>query len=300
MRCWRRRGINVRTRSLNIYPSSFPPSFPVLRSSKSSLTFLLNAFKLWQVRRPHTLSHAPINIVSFSDASESRYGYEPTRSVCIIFVVIFSITTRTSSTGSCRPLRVLMERPGKLVAHTWQATRSRAWWLIPTVVIAALAEVLGWTARVMSSYDALNRTTYILQYVLRCASTSARITNNLSLSLSFACDDRATVLVLAPTPFVAALFMGFGRVATRLGSEYSRLSPTMCELSVCASSQCTLSPMIRVLIPPITLDSRVFLTIDIVSLFVQGAGGGMAASGNDDADKVKLVSCHSSHLHNIH
>ena len=43
---------------------------------------------------------------------------------------------------------------------------------------------------------------------------------------------RTIVLVLAPTPLVAALFIGFGRVVDRLGTQYSRLKPTFCT-SVC-------------------------------------------------------------------
>ena len=43
---------------------------------------------------------------------------------------------------------------------------------------------------------------------------------------------RTSILVLAPTPLVAALFIGFGRIVTRTGSQYSRLKPTLCMLAL--------------------------------------------------------------------
>ncbi|TFK93472.1 RTA1 like protein [Polyporus arcularius HHB13444] len=144
------------------------------------------------------------------------YGYTPTRSVCIIFVILYSVST---------------------LLHGFQAARSRAWFLLPTVVIAGIAEVVGWGARTKSSYDPFQRTPFIIQ---------------------------TSILVLAPTPFVAALFVGFGRITGRLGAQYSRLSPT--------------------------LYSRIFLTADIVSLMVQGGGGGIAAGGSNDPDKARLGS----------
>ena len=39
---------------------------------------------------------------------------------------------------------------------------------------------------------------------------------------------RTILLVLAPTPLVAALFIGFGRIVDRMGSQYSRLKPSLC------------------------------------------------------------------------
>ncbi|KAI0724596.1 RTA1-domain-containing protein [Cerioporus squamosus] len=144
------------------------------------------------------------------------YGYTPTRSVCFIFVILYSVTT---------------------LLHGFQAIRSRAWWLLPTVCIAGIAEVVGWGARTKSSYDPTQRMPFIIQ---------------------------TSILVLAPTPFVAALFIGFGRITGRLGAEYSRLSPA--------------------------LYSKIFLTGDIISLLVQGSGGGIAAGGSDDPDKARLGS----------
>ncbi|KAJ8489801.1 hypothetical protein ONZ51_g2712 [Trametes cubensis] len=151
-----------------------------------------------------------------ADTQINLYGYTPTRSVCYIFVILYAAST---------------------LLHIWQSTRSKAWWLLPTVVLAGIAEVIGWAARAKSSYEPDARMPYIIQ---------------------------TSILVLAPTPFVAALFIGFGRISERLGSEYSRLRPK--------------------------LYSRIFLTGDLLSLLIQGGGGGIAASALNDQSKVNLGS----------
>ncbi|OSD03392.1 RTA1-domain-containing protein [Trametes coccinea BRFM310] len=153
---------------------------------------------------------------STDSSTDNLYGYTPTRGVCFLFVILYSLST---------------------TCHFWQAIRSRAWWLLPTVVLAGIAEVVGWAARTKSSYDPTLRMPFIIQ---------------------------TSILVLAPTPFVAALFVGFGRIAARLGAQYSRLSPK--------------------------LYSRIFLTADILSLLIQGGGGGIAAANTNDPDKARLGS----------
>ena len=105
------------------------------------------------------------------------------------------------------------------VSHCIQAIRSRAWWIFPTVVIAGAAEVAGWAARLISSNDPSSMTPFIIQCVFQ-SSPFVRLMFTVF---------RTTVLVLAPTPFVAALFVGFGRISARVGPQYSRLSPAMCE-----------------------------------------------------------------------
>ncbi|KAH9858168.1 RTA1-domain-containing protein [Lenzites betulinus] len=153
---------------------------------------------------------------STDSSTDNLYGYTPTKTVCIIFVALYALST---------------------TLHTWQAARSRAWFMLPTVVLAGIAEIVGWVARTKSSGDPTIRMAFIIQ---------------------------TSILVLAPTPFVAALFIGFGRVVGRLGPEYSRLSPRWY--------------------------SRIFLTCDLLSLFIQGGGGGIAASSDNDAKKARLGS----------
>ncbi|OBZ79181.1 Uncharacterized protein C17G6.02c [Grifola frondosa] len=137
------------------------------------------------------------------------YGYLPTRSVCMMFVALFGIST---------------------ITHVVQATWTRKWWLLYTVCLAGSGEILGWSGRLWSSYSTLNQNPYLIQIV---------------------------VTILAPTPLVAALFIIFSRITERMGTCYSRLSPRWY--------------------------SRIFLTCDIIALFVQATGGGIAASSNTNS-----------------
>ncbi|TCD71037.1 hypothetical protein EIP91_000536 [Steccherinum ochraceum] len=113
------------------------------------------------------------------------------------------------------------------LVHLVEAIYFRMWWLLPTVGLAGAGEVLGWSGRLWSSYSPLLQDPYLMQIV---------------------------ATILAPTPYVAALFMIFARVTQHLGEQYSRLSPR--------------------------LYSRIFLTADVVALVVQGAGGGLAATAS--------------------
>ncbi|KAF4562634.1 hypothetical protein EYR36_004028 [Pleurotus pulmonarius] len=116
------------------------------------------------------------------------------------------------------------------IAHTAQASIFRTWWLFPTACLAGTVEVLGWSGRLWSSYNVGNSDAFQIQI------TSA---------------------ILAPTPLVAANFIILGRIITRLGPVYSRLSPQ--------------------------LYTTIFLCCDIISLIVQGVGGGMAAAAETNA-----------------
>ncbi|KAJ7111645.1 RTA1 like protein-domain-containing protein [Mycena crocata] len=128
---------------------------------------------------------------------QSAYGYTPTEYVCIIFVVLFSLST---------------------FIHVGQATYYRLWWLIPSACLAGVLEIVGWSARLWSSISPL----LFQSYEMQC-----------------------------PTPLAAANFIILGHIITRLGPIYSRLSPK--------------------------LYTTLFLCCDIISLVVQGIGGGMAA-----------------------
>ncbi|KAK7681636.1 hypothetical protein QCA50_015370 [Cerrena zonata] len=114
--------------------------------------------------------------------------------------------------------------------HLIQAVCFRQWWLVPTVVLCGIGEALGWGGRIWSFYEPLDQTPYLVQIV---------------------------ALIIAPTPFIGAVFMTFARMAQWSGTKYSRLSPR--------------------------LYSRIFLTSDIVCLCVQAVGGGIAGSSNDDS-----------------
>jgi hypothetical protein len=52
-----------------------------------------------------------------------------------------------------------------IVIHTIQALYYRAWWFFPTTVIAGIAEVVGWSGRLRSSFDPIALTPFLVQQV---------------------------------------------------------------------------------------------------------------------------------------
>ncbi|KAL1718144.1 RTA1 like protein-domain-containing protein [Schizophyllum commune] len=72
------------------------------------------------------------------------YGYIPTEYVCIIFLVLFSIST---------------------AAHLGQAIWYRMWWLIATTVFCGILEIMGWAARLWSSRNPSSPDPFEMQIV---------------------------------------------------------------------------------------------------------------------------------------
>ncbi|WVN87016.1 uncharacterized protein L203_102192 [Cryptococcus depauperatus CBS 7841] len=73
---------------------------------------------------------------------QSSYGYIPTNWVCIIFIVLFSITG---------------------LLHILQAIRFKYWIAFPTLVVGCFLEVLGSIGRYWSSQNVLARTPFLMQ-----------------------------------------------------------------------------------------------------------------------------------------
>jgi hypothetical protein len=100
------------------------------------------------------IAYAPV-ILTFCSATSvasaiSPYGYIPSSTICIIFIVLFTV-----STGACL---VVDFRPCDLnrthaAIHVGQAIRFRTYWLIPTAVLAGTGELIGWFGRVWSSQN---------------------------------------------------------------------------------------------------------------------------------------------------
>ncbi|KAI0078753.1 RTA1-domain-containing protein [Panus rudis PR-1116 ss-1] len=137
------------------------------------------------------------------------YNYLLDKSACFAFVILYSLTT---------------------TVHLGEAIYWRMWWLLPTVVLGGIGEIIGWSGRLWSAFNPLIEDPFMMQI---CAT------------------------IIAPTPFVAALFMTFARVTECLGSEYSRISSRIYKW--------------------------LFMTCDIISLFIQAAGGGLAATASTDS-----------------
>ncbi|KAH8827353.1 RTA1-like protein [Flagelloscypha sp. PMI_526] len=103
------------------------------------------------------------------------YGYTPTAWVCCIFLALFG------TSGA---------------VHLIQALWFKTYWLIPTAVVCALGECLGWSARLWSHYNVKKDTPFLIQI----SST-----------------------IISPTFLLAINFIIFGRVVNIFGQQYCLL-----------------------------------------------------------------------------
>ncbi|EMD42085.1 hypothetical protein CERSUDRAFT_120916 [Gelatoporia subvermispora B] len=115
--------------------------------------------------------------------------------------------------------------------HLVQTFYFKVWYWIPTTLLAGAGEILGWAGRLWSTYNLFNSDAYTIQIVS---------------------------LIIAPTPFIAAIFTAFGRLVMLLGPQYSRLTPRKY--------------------------SRIFITSDILCLVIQALGGATASGANTPSD----------------
>ncbi|KZV70103.1 RTA1-domain-containing protein [Peniophora sp. CONT] len=106
----------------------------------------------------------------------SPYGYVPTRAISFLFLSLFGLSTAT---------------------HLAQAVYFRLWFLLPTVVLCGVGELVGWSGRLWSSYNIQNDNAFLMQI---------------------------TTTIISPTPLIAANFIMLGRIILRLGEGYSRVN----------------------------------------------------------------------------
>jgi len=109
----------------------------------------------------------------------AHYGYIPTEWICITILVFFSITT---------------------IAHIAQAIfiKPRLWWLLPTTAMCGVGEVLGWSGRLWSSRNSLNRSAFLMQIA---------------------------TTIIAPVFLTAAMYTILGLIIEIIGRKYSRIAP---------------------------------------------------------------------------
>jgi hypothetical protein len=106
---------------------------------------------------------------------------------------------------------------------------------------------------------------------------------------------RIIATIIAPTPLLAATFVIFGEIIRRIGQIYSRLSPRNCpcfldspiELRADRCSSCRYDPFLHIrkyqAHPARTsrsIDTDSWGLQDVISLVVQGLGGGLAATAD--------------------
>ncbi|KAI0692777.1 RTA1 like protein-domain-containing protein [Cytidiella melzeri] len=78
------------------------------------------------------------------DVNNLPYSYVPIRGVCIMFVVLFGLST---------------------LVHAIEALKYRLWWLIPTAFLSGAGEVIGWSGRLWSTYNLPAQTPFMMQIV---------------------------------------------------------------------------------------------------------------------------------------
>jgi len=89
------------------------------------------------------------------------YHYVPTEWVCIMFVVLFSLST---------------------VVHVVQAVRFRLWWLFPTAVLCGLLEIIGWNGRLWSSKKPHLRKPFLMQIATTIVAPTSLVAANFIIS----------------------------------------------------------------------------------------------------------------------
>ncbi|KAF8674234.1 RTA1 protein [Rhizoctonia solani] len=107
------------------------------------------------------------------------FNYTPTGWICILFIVLFSLTT---------------------VLHIIQAFRLKVWYMLPTLALCGLAEIIGWAGRFWGHKNPYNRNPFLIQI---CTT------------------------IMAPSFMTAAMFLILPRIVGELGQHYSRMSPRL-------------------------------------------------------------------------
>lgn len=111
------------------------------------------------------------------DPSKTLYGYFVNSHVALTFIILFALSG---------------------LVHLGQSIYYRVWWIIPTMVLCALGEVLGWSARYWSSQSPVALDPFLMQI---------------------------TCTILAPSFMSAGLFIILGILVNQLGPQYSRFTP---------------------------------------------------------------------------
>ena len=129
-----------------------------------------------------------------------------------------------------------------MLAHTVQTIQYRKWWYF-SFAIGALAELMGWTARAAAHACPYNKDIFSLQIAILIIG----IQSSLFYAISNFSDH-----VVAPCFYSAGVYYILGQMISQYGRAYSPLPP-------------------RVYL-------FVFIGFDLVSIAIQGTGGGLASS----------------------
>ncbi|KAG8714276.1 hypothetical protein FRC08_012143 [Ceratobasidium sp. 394] len=112
-------------------------------------------------------------------AQDLPFNYIPTGWVGITFLALFGVTTST---------------------HFLEAILFRTWYMIPTLVLCGVCELLGWGGRYWGHISPTNRDAFLMQI---CTT------------------------IIAPSFMTAAMFLILPKIINELGPKYSRMSPRL-------------------------------------------------------------------------
>ncbi|KAJ4501828.1 RTA1 like protein-domain-containing protein [Lentinula lateritia] len=125
--------LNQDTRSYVILDLSSPaaPCLPVIHRGPFGIK--TSPGSPWAPDNSNLLMESLIPILATRSRDlNSFYGYVPTEWICILFVVLYALST---------------------AIHFGQACWYRVWWMIPTACVCGILEILGWAARMWSSHS---------------------------------------------------------------------------------------------------------------------------------------------------
>ncbi|KAG8731900.1 hypothetical protein FRC10_001364 [Ceratobasidium sp. 414] len=110
------------------------------------------------------------------NAVDLPFNYVPTGWIGIIFLVFFGVTT---------------------AAHLLEAVLFRTWFMIPTLVLCGIGELVGWAGRYWGHLSPTNGNAFMQQI---CAT------------------------IISPSFLTAAMFLILPRIVNEMGAQYSRIS----------------------------------------------------------------------------
>ena len=91
-----------------------------------------------------------------------EYNYVPTEWICALMLSLFALSGSTF----WLPAALTTSHLTVTVVHIGQAFYYKLWFLFPTVILANLTEVIGWSGRLWSS-----KAPYILEpFLMQCVS----------------------------------------------------------------------------------------------------------------------------------
>ncbi|EWC48745.1 hypothetical protein DRE_00050 [Drechslerella stenobrocha 248] len=147
----------------------------------------------------------------------ASYGYFPSQSAGIVFLVLFSLST---------------------IGHIYASVKGKNLWYL-VFAIGTVAELIGWGGRVWSANCPYNNTAFLIQI---------------------------STLIFAPAFFTGGIYYILKQVIDITGRQYSLIKPS--------------------------LYLWIFVTVDILSLAIQAAGGGLASSASDQPDGDTATGTH--------